>query len=78
MKNDKKPLQGETQCGKMLTVRNGWVACPRCGPNKNGRLMKIRSDTQGRKIVTYCRICKNEILIDINKGRAFESYKASD
>lgn len=71
-------MTGELKRGRMLSVKNGWVACPRCGPNKNGRLMRIRPDTKGEKIVAYCRFCKNEILIDVNKGRAYESYKASD
>ena len=55
----------------MLTVRNGWVECPNC--RKNRRLMQIRPDTQGRRVIAYCRDCKREILLDIDKGECFES-----
>ena len=64
-------MQGESKHGKMLTVSNGWLTCPRCRRNK--RLMKIRPDTQGHRLIAYCRVCKNEILIDVNMGACFES-----
>lgn len=64
-------LQTGAKCGKLITVRDGWVTCPKC--RKNKRLMKVRADTQGRRLVAYCRVCKNEILIDVNMGACFES-----
>ncbi len=63
-------MQSEPKHGKMLTVRNGWLTCHRCG---NKRLMKIRPDTQGSRLIAYCRMCKNEILIDVYRGACFES-----
>lgn len=65
-------MQVEPKRGKMLIVSDGWLTCPRCRRNK--RLMKIRPDTQGHRLIAYCRVCKNEILIDVEKGEGFESY----
>ena len=53
------------------TESDGWLTCPRC--RKNKRLMKVRPDTQGSRMIAYCRVCKNEILIDVNRGACFES-----
>lgn len=63
-------MQGESKRDKMLTVRNGWVACPIC---KNFRLMRITSATEGHEIPIYCRRCRNEILIDVHEGMSWES-----
>jgi len=64
-------LQTYGKCGKMLTVRDGWLVCPHC--RKNARVMKIRPDAEGVRLTAYCRVCRNEILIDIHKGACFES-----
>lgn len=57
--------------GKMLTVKDGWLACPTCRRNK--RLMKINSDTVASRAVAYCRDCKTEHIVDIDRGQCFES-----
>ena len=64
-------LNGQAKHGKMLTVRNGYVECPICRRNK--RLMKINPDTVASRVVAYCRDCKNENILDIDKGQCFES-----
>ncbi len=64
-------LQTNEKCGKMLTVREGWLMCPRC--RRNFRVMKIRPDAEGERLIAYCRLCKKEFLIDIHKGECFES-----
>ena len=64
-------LQMTHQRGKLLTVRDGYLICPNCRRNK--RLMKINPDTQGHNVVAYCRDCKTEIILDIDKGQCFES-----
>ena len=64
-------MQMTAQYGKLLTVRNGWLTCPVCRRNK--KLMKILPDTTARRVSVYCRDCKTEIILDIDKGQCFES-----
>ncbi len=64
-------LKTNTKHGKILTVKDGYLICPRCLKNK--RLMKINSDTHGTRIVAFCRDCKTENIVDIDRGLCFES-----
>ena len=64
-------MQSQIKSDIMLTVRDGFLICPRCRRNK--RLMKINPDTEARGVVAFCRDCKSEILIDIEQGQCFES-----
>ena len=57
--------------GKMLIVRDGYLICPNCRRNK--RLMKINPDTVAHRVVAFCRDCKTENIVDINRGQCFES-----
>ena len=57
--------------GKMLTVKDGWLICPTC--RRNRRLMKINQDTVASRVVAYCRDCKTENIVDIDRGQCFES-----
>ena len=65
-------MQSSPKRGKLLPVTDGWLACPRC--QRNRRLMRVNPDTYGRNIQLYCRICKSEIIVNIDKGECFESY----
>ena len=67
-----KALRNKEKRGRMLTVENGWLACPCC--RRNRRVMQIRPDAEGRNIVAFCRICKTEHIVDIVKGECFQSY----
>lgn len=49
-----------------LAVKNGWITCPYC--SRNERIMKVRPDTEGRCLQVFCRSCKREIILDIDKG----------
>jgi len=64
-------LQAKTKHGKLYIVRDGYLICPTCRSNK--RLMKINPDTTGTHVVAYCRVCKTEHILDIDKGQCFES-----
>lgn len=64
-------MQTEQQRDRMLAVRDSYLVCPRCRRNK--RLMKINPDTVAHHVVAYCRDCKTEIILDIDKGQCFES-----
>lgn len=57
--------------GKMLTVRDGYLVCPTCRRNK--RLMRINQDTVATRVVAYCRDCKTEHIVDIDRGQCYES-----
>lgn len=57
--------------GKLLPVRDGWLTCPAC--RRNRRLQQIRPDTSATCLVVFCRDCKREIIVDIDKGECFES-----
>lgn len=55
----------------MLTVKDGYLQCPNCRRNK--RLMKIHPDTVATRVVVFCRDCKTEHIVDIEKGQCYES-----
>lgn len=55
----------------MLTVKDGYLVCPTCRRNK--RLMKINPDTVATRVVAFCRDCKTENIVDIDKGQCYES-----
>lgn len=56
---------------KILTVRDGFLSCPVC--RRNRRLIRILPDTQARRLAVFCRDCKTELIVDIDKGQCFES-----
>lgn len=56
----------------MIPVTDGWVPCPACG--RNHRLLKIRPDTEAKRLVVYCRSCKREIELDIDKGESVKRH----
>ena len=55
----------------MLTVKNGYLVCPSCGVNK--RVMQIPTYTKATRVVAFCRRCKWEQDVDIDKGACFLS-----
>ena len=55
----------------MLVVKGGYLQCPQCRRNK--RLLKIAPDTKATRLVVFCRDCKTELIVDIDKGQCFES-----
>lgn len=64
-------LQTPNNYGKILAVVDGYLVCPQCRRNK--RVMRIDPATEAKKVVAYCRTCKTETFVDINKGQCFES-----
>ena len=57
--------------GKMLTVEDGFLICPRCGH----KVKKITPSESAERVLVYCkaRECKREFYITISEGRCFES-----
>lgn len=56
--------------GKMLTVKEGRVVCPICRRKMSPRILPT---TCGTNMVSFCRSCKSEIIIDVEMGQCFES-----
>lgn len=59
-------MQEQRNCGKLI-VKDGWVTCPVC--RRNIHLVKIRPDTEARNLQIYCRVCRSEIVLNIEKGQ---------
>lgn len=57
--------------GRMLTVKDGWLECPNCRRNK--RVMQIPPYAVAHRVIAFCRACKWEHDVDIAEGQCFES-----
>lgn len=60
-------MRGEAKCD-MLVAKNGWITCPECG--RNHRLLRIEDSTEARGLPVYCRTCRREIILDIERGQS--------
>ena len=58
-------MQNSPECAK-LDVKNGWVTCPVC--KRNHRLLRVGPETVARGLPVFCRDCKTEIILDIDRG----------
>lgn len=47
---------------------HGWVTCPRC--RRNHRLLRVDGDTEADRLPVYCRTCKTEIILHIERGQS--------
>ena len=61
MQSEKKPVK--------LDVVNGWLRCPFC----RKRLLRVEPDTAAKNLIVYCRDCRTETMVDIEKGQCFQS-----
>lgn len=64
-------MQTQARYGKILTVKDGWVTCPRCRRNKH--LKRVSPDEDADRVGVFCRDCKTEIFLTIKQGQCFES-----
>lgn len=64
-------LQVTEEHGKLLTVKDGYLICPTCQQNR--RLQRINPETTAHNLQVYCRSCKTEHIIDIQKGQCYLS-----
>lgn len=62
-------MQEQRNCDR-LTVKDGWVTCPVC--RRNRRLIRIDPETVARELPVFCRDCKNEIILNIERGQSVE------
>lgn len=66
---EKKALQKSSERGK-LTVKDGWVTCPIC--KRNHRLLRVKPDTVAKALPVFCRDCKTELILNIDRGQSVE------
>ena len=69
VEKEEKVLQELQKRGK-LTVKDGWVTCPVC--RRNRRLIRIEPETVATDLPVFCRGCKNEIILNIDRGQSVE------
>ena len=60
-------LQSTPQCGKLI-VKDGWVTCPVC--KRNHRLIRVEPETEAKRLPVYCRTCRREIVLNIERGQS--------
>ena len=53
-----------------LSIKDGWITCPVC--RRNRRLLRITPDTQADCLPVFCRDCKTEIILHIERGQSVE------
>lgn len=63
-------MQNGSNTAKIAVKTGGWIVCPSCRRNK--RLMRIGPDTEAKNLRVYCRDCKHEIILNIDKGQRVE------
>lgn len=54
----------------ILTVKDGFVACPHCRRNK--KLQRIPPDMEATNFPAYCPDCKHESILNIARGQRVE------
>ncbi len=57
-------MQSENKCGKMVT-KGGYLLCPICHRQK---VLRLLPETRGQQIVVYCKTCKQESIVNIDKS----------
>lgn len=60
-------MQRSEKYGK-LTVKDGWVTCPNC--KRNHRLIRIEPETEATNLPVYCKTCRSEIILNIERGQS--------
>jgi len=50
----------------MLGVRDGWIVCPVC----RKRILRVAPETAARALPVWCRRCRREFRIDIDRGQS--------
>ena len=51
-----------------LVVKDGWIVCPVC--NRNHRLMRVKPETEAQYLPVYCRTCRSELILNIDRGQS--------
>ena len=62
-------MQAQLKHGK-LVIKDGWITCPVC--KRNRRLLRVEPDTAATALPVFCRDCKTEIILNIERGQSVE------
>ncbi len=62
-------MQSNEIYGK-LVVKDGWISCPVC--KRNHRLLRVSPETEAHGLPVYCRTCRSEIVLNIERGQSVE------
>ena len=54
-------MQMQETCVK-IEIKDGWLICPRCHRQK---LLKLLPDTEAKRLVVYCKHCRQESIVNI-------------
>lgn len=57
--------------GTLYMVRDGFLICPICG--RNHKLLRIDPETRAKHLAVWCKICRREIILDIDECQCRES-----
>lgn len=60
----------DTRDRSTVQVVGGWAQCPVC--RRNRRLARVLPETEGKNIAWFCKDCKQEIIVDIERGQSVE------
>lgn len=63
-------MPNSVKTAKIAVKTGGWVPCPYC--RRNQRLLRVLPDTEARSLQVYCRDCKRELILNIDKGQRVE------
>jgi uncharacterized Zn finger protein (UPF0148 family) len=66
-------LQDALLCGKILSVKDGFIVCPVCRKKMHG--IRVTSRSQAANIQIKCETCKNAYSLIIDSGRCFDSQR---
>ena len=64
-------LQNHPPCDT-IRVENGYLVCPYCG--KNRRVLRILPETRAEHLQLYCRTCRREFIVNIEKGECLKGH----
>ena len=64
-------LKTASRCDIILTVKDGYLICPRCRVNR--KVCKVDPDTTAHNLAVFCRNCKLELKVDIVEGQCYQS-----
>lgn len=56
---------------RLYAVKDGFLICPVCG--RNHKLLRIDPRTRAEHLVVWCKICRSEIILDIDESQCRES-----
>ena len=60
-------MQSTEKRGMIPVVKDGFLVCPYDG----NRIMRVLPETKARCLQVFCRKCKREYVVNIDRGESF-------